>query len=129
MTNVTILEGMSATGLRALRYAQEIKDVGCIVANDLDPTAAEAIERNKAYNALCSPAKADAISCVIPHNEDVRMVCMKHEKMFDVVDLDPYGTPSTLLDSAVTAVKEGGLLLVTATDMAVLCGNLSLIHI
>ena len=123
LTNVTILEGMSATGLRALRYAQEIKDVGCIVANDLDPTAAEAIERNKAYNALCSPAKADAISCVIPHNEDVRMVCMKHEKMFDVVDLDPYGTPSTLLDSAVTAVKEGGLLLVTATDMAVLCGN------
>ena len=28
-----------------------------------------------------------------------------------------------LLDSAVTSVKEGGLLLVTATDMAVLCGN------
>ena len=123
LRDVTILEGMSATGLRALRYAQELEDVGCVVANDLDPTAAEAIERNKAYNALCNPDKADAISRVIPHNEDVRMVCMKHEKMFDVVDLDPYGTPSILLDSAVTAVKEGGLLLVTATDMAVLCGN------
>ena len=123
LRDITILEGMSATGLRALRYAQELENVGCVVANDLDPTAAEAIERNKAYNALCSPDKAEAISRVIPHNEDVRMVCMKHEKMFDVVDLDPYGTPSTLLDSAVTSVKEGGLLLVTATDMAVLCGN------
>ena len=123
LRNITILEGMSATGLRALRYAQELNDVGCVVANDLDPTAAEAIERNKAYNALCSPDKAEAISRVIPHNEDVRMVCMKHEKMFDVVDLDPYGTPSTLLDGAVQAVKEGGMLLVTATDMAVLCGN------
>ena len=58
LTNVTILEGMSATGLRALRYAQEIKDVGCIVANDLDPTAAEAIERNK-----CSRMKTrDSVS-------------------------------------------------------------------
>lgn len=39
------------------------------------------------------------------------------------VDLDPYGTPSIFLDSAVQAVSEGGLLLCTATDMAVLCGN------
>jgi tRNA (guanine26-N2/guanine27-N2)-dimethyltransferase len=39
------------------------------------------------------------------------------------VDLDPYGSPSRLLDAAVQAVGEGGLLLVTATDMAVLCGN------
>lgn len=42
---------------------------------------------------------------------------------FDVVDLDPYGSPNTLLDSAVQSVAEGGLLMVTATDMAVLCGN------
>jgi hypothetical protein len=42
---------------------------------------------------------------------------------YDAVDLDPYGTPSTLLDSAVQAVVEGGMLMVTATDMAVLCGN------
>lgn len=42
---------------------------------------------------------------------------------FDVIDLDPYGCPSIFLDSAVQAVKDGGLLLVTATDMAVLAGN------
>lgn len=42
---------------------------------------------------------------------------------YDAVDLDPYGSPTQLLDSAVQAVAEGGLLLVTATDMAVLCGN------
>ncbi len=34
------------------------------------------------------------------------------------MDLDPYGTPAQLLDSAVQAVSEGGLLLITATDMA-----------
>ena len=34
----------------------------------------------------------------------------------DAVDLDPYGSPTQLLDSAVQAVAEGGLLLVTATN-------------
>lgn len=45
------------------------------------------------------------------------------ENQFDIIDLDPYGCPSVFLDSAVQAVKEGGLLLITATDMAVLAGN------
>jgi tRNA G26 N,N-dimethylase Trm1 len=39
------------------------------------------------------------------------------------VDLDPYGSPSVFLDSAVQSITEGGLLMCTATDMAVLCGN------
>jgi tRNA (guanine26-N2/guanine27-N2)-dimethyltransferase len=42
---------------------------------------------------------------------------------YDAIDLDPYGTPAHLLDSAVQSVAEGGLLAITATDMAVLCGN------
>ena len=48
--------------------------------------------------------------------------CRK-ERRFDVIDLDPYGCPSIFLDAAVQTIKEGGLLLVTATDMAVLAGN------
>lgn len=48
--------------------------------------------------------------------------CRKDNR-FDAIDLDPYGCPSIFLDSAIQAVNEGGLLLVTATDMAVLAGN------
>merc|ERR1712113_1005456 len=44
-------------------------------------------------------------------------------KQFDVIDLDPYGTAAPFLDAAVQAVSEGGLLCVTCTDLAVLCGN------
>jgi tRNA (guanine26-N2/guanine27-N2)-dimethyltransferase len=80
--------------------------------------AAAAIRRNAAFGGA-------AVSRVLAHQADARLVCMTHEKLFDVVDLDPYGTPSTLLDSAVQAVSEGGLLCCTATDMAVLCGNAS----
>lgn len=53
------------------------------------------------------------------------MLMYQHRRnnQFDVIDLDPYGSPSIFLDSAVQSVKPGGLLLVTATDMAVLAGN------
>ena len=44
-------------------------------------------------------------------------------QVFSVVDIDPYGSPTGLLDMAVQSVKDGGLMAVTATDMAVLCGN------
>jgi tRNA (guanine26-N2/guanine27-N2)-dimethyltransferase len=45
------------------------------------------------------------------------------DRQFDVVDLDPYGSAAPFLDAAVQSVSEGGLLAVTCTDKAVLCGN------
>ena len=45
------------------------------------------------------------------------------DKRFDIVDIDPYGGANIFLDAAVQSVKDGGLLCVTCTDMAVLCGN------
>ena len=43
---------------------------------------------------------------------------MQNPDGYEAVDLDPYGSPSQFLDTAVQAVAEGGLMLVTATDMA-----------
>ena len=31
-----------------------------------------------------------------------------HTKRFDVIDLDPYGSPSQFLDSTIQSVKDGG---------------------
>ena len=42
---------------------------------------------------------------------------------FSVIDLDPYGSPTPFLDAAVQSTKEGGLMCITCTDMAVLCGK------
>ena len=44
-------------------------------------------------------------------------------KQFNVIDLDPYGSPHIFLDAAVQSISDGGLLLVTCTDMGVLCGK------
>lgn len=48
---------------------------------------------------------------------DARVLMLERSGMYEAVDLDPYGSPVQLLDTAVQAVSEGGLLMVTATDM------------
>ncbi len=42
---------------------------------------------------------------------------------FTIVDLDPYGSPTPFLDAAVQCTEDGGLMCITCTDMAVLCGE------
>jgi len=43
-----------------------------------------------------------------------------HERRFDVVDVDPFGTPVPFADAATTSAR--GMVCVTATDTAPLCG-------
>ena len=115
---VSILEGLAASGLRSIRFAKELTGVKTIVANDWSRQAVDSIERNVAHN--------DVGDIVKPHNGDAAMLMYQHKQnknRFDVIDLDPYGSPTPFLDAAVQAVSEAGLLCVTATDMAVLCGN------
>nr|XP_016935805.1 probable tRNA (guanine(26)-N(2))-dimethyltransferase [Drosophila suzukii] len=113
-----ILEALAATGLRSIRYAQEIAGVRQIVANDLSRQAVASINTNIRHNKveeLIEPSHSDAMTL---------MYLSTHpEKRFDAVDLDPYGCPNRFLDGAMQCLVDGGLLLVTATDMAVLAGN------
>ena len=68
---------MCATGLRAIRYARELDDVKCIVANDLDPTAALAVENNKRYNALESEEVKARVDKIVTNCGDVRVVALQ----------------------------------------------------
>ncbi|XP_015179469.1 PREDICTED: probable tRNA (guanine(26)-N(2))-dimethyltransferase [Polistes dominula] len=113
---ITILEALSATGLRSIRYAKEIKGIKEIIANDLSKEALKAMKENIRHNGVEHIVK--------PSQEDAILVMYQNKrKGFHAVDLDPYGCPSTFLDAAVQCVINGGILLVTATDMAVLAGN------
>lgn len=49
---VTILEALSATGLRSIRYAKEIPGVKRVIANDLSHKAVEDIKTNVQNNAV-----------------------------------------------------------------------------
>ncbi|GFY82918.1 N2,N2-dimethylguanosine tRNA methyltransferase [Actinidia rufa] len=112
-----VLEALSASGLRALRYAREVEAIGQVVALDNDKASVEACRRNIKFNGSVACAKVES------NLTDARVYMLTHPKEFDVVDLDPYGSPSAFLDSAVQSVVDGGMLMCTATDMAVLCGG------
>ena len=114
-----VLEALSATGLRSIRYIKEVPGIKTLVVNDLEEAAVETIRRNLEFTG------PDAARCVA-NRGDANMVMHHHRgegKMFDIVDLDPYGTAAPFLDAALQSVQSGGLLLVTCTDLAVLCGN------
>ncbi|KAK7203841.1 N2,N2-dimethylguanosine tRNA methyltransferase [Myxozyma melibiosi] len=115
---LTILEALSATGLRAIRYALEIPNLKTVIANDFSAAAVSAIERNVKYNA------APAAQIVKPSHGDANMVMYSHKSTpFHCIDLDPYGTAAPFVDAAVQAIADDGLLLVTCTDLAVLAGQ------
>ncbi|PRT56177.1 tRNA (guanine(26)-N(2))-dimethyltransferase, mitochondrial [Wickerhamiella sorbophila] len=113
---INIIEGLAASGLRSCRYAKEIPLIKKVVANDLSPSAVEAIKRNAKYNEVQDIVEA--------HQGDANAVMWLHKQTpVHVVDLDPYGTAAPFIDAALQAVTNNGIMLVTCTDLAVLAGN------
>ncbi|KAM3925844.1 tRNA (guanine(26)-N(2))-dimethyltransferase [Leptodactylus fuscus] len=118
LEGLRVLEGLAASGLRSIRFAHEVPGLQSIMANDFSVSAVELIKRNIQFNGV--------EHLVTASYSDARMLMynrMGRHDRFDVIDLDPYGSPAMFLDAAVQSVSEGGLLCVTCTDMAVLAGN------
>lgn len=112
-----ILDALSASGLRALRYAKELPFVTSITANDLSPDAVASIKLNIQHNGITDPelvkvSTGNAVSHMANFMGPVK-------NKYTVIDLDPYGTAVPFLDTAVQAVADDGLLCVTCTDTAI----------
>ena len=47
---INVLEALSATGLRSVRYIKEIPSIIKLVANDIDVTATDLMKKNFEFN-------------------------------------------------------------------------------
>ena len=116
---IRVLDVMTASGLRALRYVKEIDEVTQVVANDMSTDAVAALRENIRRNGISE-------SVIVPSTGDAVDVMHQSKppggQRFEAVELDPYGTAAPFLDSAMQCAAEGGLLMVTCTDLAVLAG-------
>jgi tRNA (guanine26-N2/guanine27-N2)-dimethyltransferase len=101
----TYLDATAASGIRGVRAAREGWTATCC---DVDPAAVELAGRNFRRNGLDGETL----------HRDARPLL--YERRFDVVDVDPFGTPIPFADPAANGAQE--LLCVTATDTAPLCG-------
>ncbi len=114
---VNIVEPLTATGVRPVRYSLELSGAGRIYAGDIDPRAVELARVN---------AEANGARNVEVRLGDARclLYSLRAEPIL-AVDVDPFGSPAPFLQAALTAVGNRGLLAVTATDLAVLEGSKS----
>ncbi|WEL16283.1 N2,N2-dimethylguanosine tRNA methyltransferase [Halorhabdus sp. SVX81] len=101
----TYLDATAATGIRGVRAAANGFDATLC---DVDEDAVERCRENLAGNDLDGEVLHRDANAVM------------HERQFDIVDLDPFGTPIPFVDAALQSA--GRMLAVTATDLAPLCG-------
>ena len=106
--NGTLLDGLAASGIRGIRLNLEAnyKVEFC----DTSSLATETIATNLELNKIESEV----------YNLPVEELLLK--KKYDGIDIDPFGTPAPYIESALKGLNDNGILGISATDTAVLCG-------
>ncbi len=113
-----VLLPLAATGVRGIRFQLELEGIEKIIMNDISPEAFTLMGKNLELNQLSNVIEI--------HNEDANNfmnIFARRGQRADIIDVDPFGSPSRFIDSAIHALKvKSGMICLTATDMAPLCG-------
>ena len=118
--DMTIADPLAGSGVRAIRFLKELNNgiIREMHINDYSQEAVGLIKKNLVQNELNDDSRIH-ISC-----DDANLFMMK-SKGFHYIDIDPFGSPNAFLDSALKKIAREGILAVTATDTAALCGTYS----
>jgi tRNA (guanine26-N2/guanine27-N2)-dimethyltransferase len=111
---INICDLFGGSGIRGVRYKNEIDGIGEVSINDISETANHYERHNIELNNL---------SDIEVYQHDASMFLRMKRGEFDVIDIDPFGTPSPFIDSAGYCARRDSLLCVTATDTSALCGT------
>ncbi len=100
---------LAGSGARGIRISNE---VSCdVIVNDVNSKAYDLIKRNIELNNLNARVT------------NLEANFLLSTERFDFIDIDPFGSPVRFLDSAIRAINNNGILGITATDTAALCGT------
>lgn len=114
---IIVCEPFAGCGIRGIRFGREVEGVKTVVMSDISWKAYQLMKYNITFNGLDER--------VIANRADANLLLARHSgphKRFDAIDIDPFGSPAQFLDSSIKALRNGGLIALTATDMAPLCG-------
>jgi len=110
--HVSILDGLAASGIRGIRFANEVDGDFDVTINDWNPIAHNLINENIEKLKL---KNVTALNC--------NLNALLFENKFDYIDIDPFGSPVYFIDSAMRSICNDGIIACTATDTATLCGT------
>jgi len=106
-----LLDGLAASGIRGLRFANELNGDFEVAINDWDENAFDLIKKNveklKLKNVIVT---------------DCNLNSLLTEKKYNYIDIDPFGSPVYFIDAAIQSICHEGVIACTATDTAPLCG-------
>lgn len=106
--SIKVSDPFCASGIRAIQYAKELN---CeVAASDISQRAVDLTKENADLNNIDIEIKRERANKIL------------YDEYFDLIDVDPFGTPAPFLLSASRAVKNNGMLGITATDAPALCG-------
>ncbi|MGC8565063.1 MAG: hypothetical protein ACP5R0_03700 [Thermoplasmata archaeon] len=103
------LDLLGGSGIRGLRIEKECN--ANVTINDNNPKAIEIIEYNKKLNDSNAEITRFNASKCIP------------DAFYEYIDIDPYGSPVPFIDPAIKAIKNHGIIGITATDLPNLTGT------
>ncbi len=116
---LSIAEIMAGSGVRALRILAETpKSVSALYVNDMSSQFKDIFSKNIALNHFSKELTEN----IFVSQDDANKFLLE-SKGFDYIDVDPFGSPNDFLNNAIIRVSRGGILAVTATDTAPLCGT------
>ncbi|MDY6766448.1 MAG: tRNA (guanine(10)-N(2))-dimethyltransferase [Candidatus Nanohaloarchaea archaeon] len=111
-----VCDALAASGVRGLRYLQEVDGVAELLLNDIEEAAVANIRENLERNDL--PEEKISVT-----RTDANNLLTEEFRSLDVVDIDPFGSPAPYLDAAARAVTHEAFAGVTATDLGPLYGS------
>ena len=108
---VHIVDGLAASGIRGVRIAHEVTGDFLVTINDWDDDSFSLIKKNIAHNKLTNAVASKK-----------NLNVLLSENKYQMIDIDPFGSPVYFVDSACRSITNNGVLSCTATDTAALCG-------
>jgi tRNA (guanine26-N2/guanine27-N2)-dimethyltransferase len=115
--DIIICDPLAGVGSRGIRYANEVKGIKKSIVNDINKDAIPIIIQNIKINNLEDIVEVEC--------KDANLLLIEHakaESRFNFIDIDPFGTPIPFITSAIKALKNHGVIAITATDASSLCG-------
>jgi tRNA (guanine26-N2/guanine27-N2)-dimethyltransferase len=113
---VHLLDGLAASGIRGIRYAQELSGDFDVTVNDWNPDSFSLMQEN-----VQRTSAKNIQACQRDLNQ------LLSEQRYHAVDIDPFGSPVYFIDAAVRSIYRNGIVSCTATDTAALCGVFPLV--
>ncbi len=122
LNHLQACDPLAGSGIRSIRFLLEIKPkkIKSLLINDNDKKSFQTIKNNLQLNQI--KTSQDKKFMVTITNQDANLLLL-NSKGFDYIDIDPFGSPNPFLDAAVKRLSRNGILAVTATDTAPLCGT------